>query len=313
LSRPEVLVVYKKSQLQLALEKRNARIQRLLKQADASVLPMRASHEAHRATLAEVEHALKVARIPHRRVYRARLRAPMTEGKLVVSVGGDGTLLDTSHKVGQSAVIGVNSDTAHSVGFLCAAHRGNFAGLLEELLRGWWQPTEVRRLHGTIDGAPLPFPVLNDILLAHKNPAATSRYLMEYAGIIEDHKSSGVWVSTAAGSTAAMASAGGDVVDLDDARFQLRVREPFIADGPAMRLESLWLTAHEEVLLTSKMREGRVYLDGPHEVFDLPTGARLLLHNRALPLRLYTTDDMRRRRQQARANQQPQPTHQETR
>lgn len=302
MSRPEVVVVYKKSQLQLALEKRNSRIQRLLKRGDASVLPMRASHEAHLATLSEVERALRAAALPHRRVYRARLRPGMTEGKLVISVGGDGTLLDTSHKVRNAAVLGVNSDTAHSVGFLCAAHRGTFAGLLDDIVSGRWKPTSVHRLHGDIDGVELPFPVLNDILVAHRNPAATSRYIIAHGGLIEDHKSSGVWVSTAAGSTAAMASAGGEIVELDDERCQLRVREAFVADGPRLALESLWLTHREEVVMTSKMREGRVYLDGPHEVFPLPMGARLRVHNRAPPLRLYSTEDMKRRRAQARKN-----------
>lgn len=302
MSHREALVVYKKSQLQLALEKRNSRIQRLLKKGDASVAPMAAAHDAHQATLAEVERALDAADVPHRRVYRARLRPQMTEGKLIVSVGGDGTLLDASHKVTHAPVLGVNSDTAHSVGFLCAAHRGSFAALLEQILLGAWSPTAVRRLNAFIDDVALPFPVLNDILVAHRNPAATSRYLIEHEGIIEDHKSSGVWVSTAAGSTAAMASAGGSIVPLDDARCQLRVRESFVADGPTVRLGALWLGPGERAILTSKMREGRVYLDGPHEVYPLPMGARLQIENHAPPLNLYATDEMRRRREQARIN-----------
>lgn len=298
----QVVVVYKKSQLQLAMEKRNSRIKRLLKRGDPSVLPMQAAHDAHEATVAEVERALKSAKISFKRVYRARLRTAMTEGRLIVSVGGDGTLLDTSHKLTTQHVLGVNSDTTHSVGFLCAAHRGTFAQQLESILTGTWKPTAVRRLYGSIDGEDLPFPVLNDVLVAHKNPAATSRYLIEHGGVVEDQKSSGIWVSTAVGSTAAMASAGGDVVDIHDERCQLRVREPFVADGPPLTLASLWLRPEQDVVVTSKMREGRVYLDGPHEVVDLPMGARLALHGRAPPLQLFTTPEMKARRDIARAN-----------
>jgi NAD+ kinase len=302
-SRLEALVVYKKSQLRLALEKRNSRIQRLMKQGDPSVAPMKAAHDAHEATLVEVERALKEAGLPAKRVYRARLRPAMTEGRVVISVGGDGTLLDASHKVRGAPVLGVNSDPAHSVGFLCAAHRGSFARLLAAILDDRLAPTPVRRLTASIDDVVLPFPVLNDILVAHKNPAATSRYLISHDGLVEDHKSSGVWISTPAGSTAALSSAGGDILELDDARCQLRVREPFVADGPAMRLGNLWLAPDEDVVITSKMREGRVYLDGPHEVFDLPMGARLSLNGRAPPLQLYATDEMRRRRSEARSQQ----------
>ncbi len=307
--RPDVLIVYKKSLLQLAAEKHNTRIQRLLHKRDPSVAPMQASHEAHDATLVEVERALKAERVEHKKVYRARLKPEMIDGKLVVSVGGDGTLLDASHKVVDQSVLGVNSDPGHSVGFLCAGHRGNFAALLADLLSDAWRPTPVRRLSGTIDDEPLPFPVLNDVLVAHKNPAATSRYFIEHRarqkwGSVEDHRSSGVWVSTAAGSTAAVASAGGTVVELDDERCQVRVREPFLADGPPLALASFWLERGDAVAVTSKMREGRVYLDGPHEAFDLPTGARLLLQDRAPPLMLYATDDMKRRRELARKNQE---------
>jgi NAD+ kinase len=298
----QVVVVYKKSQLRLALEKRNNRIKRLLKRGDPSVLPMQAAHDAHEATLAEVQRALKAAKITAKTVYRASLRSKMTEGRLVVSVGGDGTLLDASHKIRASHVLGVNSDTAHSVGFLCAAHRGTFAAQLDEILSGKWQPTPLRRIHGAIDDEPLPFPVLNDVLMAHKNPAATSRYLIEHKGVVEDHKSSGIWMATAAGSTAAMASAGGDVVDIDDERCQMRVREPFVADGPLLQLAQVWLKPDDDIVVASKMREGRVYLDGPHEILELPMGARLSLHGRAPPLHLFATSEMKARRDVARKN-----------
>lgn len=300
--RAEVVVVYKKSQLQLALEKRNSRIKRLLKRGDASVLAMQAAHDAHKATLVEVERALKASKTVFRRVYRARLKPAMSLGKLVISVGGDGTLLDTSHKVGASPVLGVNSDTTHSVGFLCAAHRGTFATQLDAILGARWLPTAVRRLQGMVDDEALPFPVLNDVLVAHKNAAATSRYLIEHAGVVEDHRSSGVWISTAAGSTAAMAAAGGEVMALDDDRCQARVREPFVADGPRLRLASLFLEPPDHVVIVSKMREGRVFLDGPHEALELPMGARLVLHGRAPPLQLFTTPEMAARREVARAS-----------
>jgi NAD+ kinase len=263
---------------------------------------MRAAHDAHEATLDEVESAIERAGVVAKRVYRARLKPMMTEGKLVVSVGGDGTLLDASHKVRVAPVLGVNSDTKHSVGFLCAANRETFGALLDQVLSGTWKPTPVRRLAGFIDEMPLPFPVLNDVLMAHKNPAATSRYLIEHRGVMEDHKSSGVWVSTAAGSTAAIASAGGSIVALDDERCQLRVREPFVADGPKLALSAVWMPPDDQVVVTSKMREGRVYLDGPHEVFELPMGARLVLHGRAPALRLFVTEEMKRRREVATQN-----------
>jgi NAD+ kinase len=130
----------------------------------------------------------------------------------------------------------------------------------------------------------------------------TSRYLIEHGGRAEDHKSSGIWAATAAGSSAAMASAGGNILDLDDPRTQVRVREPFVADGPPLLLTHLHLD-DDEVVVTSKMREARVYLDGPYAIYELPMGGRLTLSGNAAPLRLFATSEMHARRVQARQRQ----------
>ena len=44
--------------------------------------------------------------------------------------------------------------------------------------------------------------VINDVLIAHKNPAATSRYLLELNKTKEEQRSSGIWIATPMGSTA---------------------------------------------------------------------------------------------------------------
>jgi NAD+ kinase len=308
--RLPVTLVYKKSQLALALENKNARIQGLLDDDDVSVRPMRDADEAHNATLAAVTQALRKAKLPTKRIYRARLRPEHCEGRLLVTVGGDGTLLDASHKV-QGAfaggpagcALGVNSDTAHSTGFLCAARGDTFAAVLDDILSGALEPTRVRRLSGHIDGVPLPFPVLNDVLVSHKNPAATSKYIVTALSHSEEHKSSGAWLSTATGSTAAMSSAGGVVQTLSDQRLQWRVRELFrepaldVVTRPQWRLDAFFIDGDDEVVITSKMREGRVWLDGPHWSADLAMGARLTLHGRVAPLPLYATAAMGQRRE----------------
>lgn len=312
-AKPEVILVYKKSQLALALENKNARIQALIDADDVSVRPMLKADEAHGRALKDVEAALRTAGCKVKRVYRARLTSSHCRGRLLVTVGGDGTLLDASHKVeggDDGAAVGVNSDTARSTGFLCAADAASFPALLDEILSGRLQPTPVRRLAGSVDGKALPFPVLNDLLISHKNPAQTSKYIVEHNGVLEDHKSSGAWICTATGSTAAMSSAGGEIQALDDTRLHWRVRELF-REPPSDRQDAraLWQLADfffdgddkviDEVAVTSKMREGRVWLDGPYTSVDLPMGARLVVHGRCPPLQLYATPAMARRRQAA--------------
>ncbi|HEY1101740.1 MAG TPA: NAD(+)/NADH kinase, partial [Myxococcota bacterium] len=240
-------------------------------------------------------------------IYRARLRPEDTKNRLVVTVGGDGTVLDTSHRiVDDSVVLGVNSDPSRSIGFFCAATADSFADVLAEVLSGRLAPHRLQRLTGSIDDKPFPFPALNEILIGHKSPASTSRYLVERDGVVVDHKSSGVYVATAAGSTAAMRSAGGEVQQLDDTRLQWRTRE-LLTLTPSSSTQTVAPPVHDRfffggddvVTVTSRMREGRVWLDGPHVALELPMGARLKVSGRCPPLSLVVTAAMRRRRQLA--------------
>lgn len=298
----EALLVYKKSKLALYVqEKRNKRIGQLVEEGASIVENLRPAHEAHAGTLEHVKRTLQEAGVSYRTCYRARLKPEETVGRLVITVGGDGTVLDASHKIASAPVLGVNSDPTRSVGFLCAATKDTFASLLDDVLAGRLLPTKVHRLHGTLDdGArgpePLPFPVLNEILVAHRNPAATVRYRIEARGHAEAHKSSGVWIAAPAGSTAAIASAGGRIQPIDDERWQLRVREPYLADLATEELLDLLLDPKERVRITSKMPQGVLYLDGPHVRLPFPVGAVLELTGDGPPLPLYVTDQMRERR-----------------
>lgn len=302
-TRPlEALLVYKKSKLSLYVqEKRNKRIGQLVEEGASIVENLRPAHEAHKATLEHVKRTLQEAGVSYRTCYRPRLKPEETEGRLIITVGGDGTVLDASHKITRAHVLGVNSDPERSVGFLCAATKETFPALLADVLAGRLLPTDVRRLHGTLDeGAsgpqPLPFPVLNEILVAHRNPAATVRYRIEARGHAEAHKSSGVWIAAPAGSTAAIASAGGRIQPVDDERWQLRVREPYLADLESEELLDLMLEPDERVRLTSKMPQGVIYLDGPHVRLPFPVGAVLEVTGAGPPLSLYVTEAMRERR-----------------
>src|SRR5215470_17894056 len=57
----------------------------------------------------------------------ATLRRQLALADLVISVGGDGTLLGASHYVRGGMIIGVNSAPGDSVGHFCATNRKNFA------------------------------------------------------------------------------------------------------------------------------------------------------------------------------------------
>jgi NAD+ kinase len=298
----EALVIYKKSKFDLYVnERKNERYLELLENKDASVAHLQDAHEVNKGTLEGVKAALKARGISFKTRYRARVTKKDCRDRLIITVGGDGTLLDASSRITNAWTLGVNSDPSRSVGFLCAANGETFAHTLDRVLDGDLRPSPVTRLRVEIDGHAKS-PVLNDVLVTHKNPAATTQLVLKHDGHAEKFKSSGVWISGPAGSTAAMASAGGFIQDLDDPRIQVKVREPFWADGPRPRLLSFFIEPGEALEVESRIRAGAVYLDGPHKRHQFPIGAHLTVSADAPPLWLIANGHMRERRDRMRAD-----------
>jgi NAD+ kinase len=128
--------------------------------------------------------------------------------------------------------------------------------------------------------------VLNDALFSHLSPAATTRYAIRFRAREEEHKSSGVWVATAAGSTAAIRSAGGREQPISSKHLQFVVREPYQRGKAAYRVRKGLIGPHERLELQSQMRAGRLYLDGPRIWHAVEIGSRLELSRSDEPLLL---------------------------
>ncbi|MES1210744.1 MAG: NAD(+)/NADH kinase, partial [Acidobacteriota bacterium] len=120
----------------------------------------------------------------------ARARRAIGRARLVITAGGDGTLLSASQWVSGAAVLGINSAPSSSVGYLSVARRATIARTLARIDRGTLVPQAVTRLEVEIGGKILP-PALNDVLIAHDRPAATSRYRLFFGRKSERHRSSG--------------------------------------------------------------------------------------------------------------------------
>ncbi|MBI1969868.1 NAD(+)/NADH kinase, partial [Candidatus Woesearchaeota archaeon] len=148
-----------------------------MEQSSEDVARMRKSHEEQKRTLETVMGELTKQGIAYETAHRAQLgemRERMQEYDLVVTVGGDGTFLEASHYVEHTPMLGVNSDSNHSVGFYCATNGEHFAELLQNLNQT--PKTTVSRLEIILQGKKISEPVLNDVLIAHHNPAAMTRY-----------------------------------------------------------------------------------------------------------------------------------------
>jgi NAD+ kinase len=178
-------------------------------------------------------------------------------------------------------------------------------------------------------------PALNDLLVANPSPAAVSRFRMgwlspvaedgveddltgnpydqgtplpskygttRFGGVLYDVSnslnvwSSGMWVSTSIGSTAAMAAAGGQIMDPDSTNLQYLIREHMIEpnqendNGEPIRREDVdngMLESGQKMHLRWSSQKGRIFIDGSHLTHNLELGDEILIDNLAPPLQMY--------------------------
>ncbi|MBX3246201.1 MAG: NAD(+)/NADH kinase [Myxococcales bacterium] len=288
--RPRVLVIYKKTAFQRWEAETDPRLRRLLREGDASVAKLRSAHESHLATLELARDALR--KLGARATFRHRHEREDEGFDLVVTLGGDGTLLWTSHTVDATTpMVAINSSPETSVGYFCAGDRDEVGELLERALAGELRPTKLTRMRVDVDGEVVHTRVLNDVLFCHECPAATTRMLLCHGGEEVSHACSGVWIGPAAGSTAAQRSAGGKVLPIGSRKLQWIVREPFSPELPdrepeAIRLAKGIVLDGETLRLKSKIREGRLYFDGAQKVARVDVGCEVTFSRSEEPLTL---------------------------
>jgi len=128
----------------------------------------------------------------------------------IVSVGGDGTILRTIHKMADPLpILGINMGT---LGFLVDVEPRDATETLKRLLSGF-VVDERSRLKLLLNGVCMPR-ATNEIAFLTASPAKMIEFEIIVDGaLMEDFRADGVIVATSTGSTAYAMSAGGPIVD----------------------------------------------------------------------------------------------------
>lgn len=163
---------------------------------------------------------------------------------------------------------------------------------LDDILENRTMPSEVARMSISINSQRLSTSALNDVLISHPCPATVSRFSFrickqgEHCSSLVHSRSSGLRVSTAAGSTAAMQSAGGCVMPILSKDLQYKVREP-ISPGANSGLMHGFIRFNESMEIKYYSKEGLIYIDGSHAVFAAQFGDTIELSSTAPTLKLF--------------------------
>ncbi|NTV29320.1 MAG: hypothetical protein HGA80_04485 [Candidatus Omnitrophica bacterium] len=279
---PKVLVVYKRSSLEVA----GKSLPSLSKVKDFI-----ANHSRHKETLYVIEHNLNELGLKYKKISRNK-KIDYSIYNIIITVGGDGTLLEAARNTGSNQLLlGVNSDPNWSIGKFCHSNADNFKKIMSRIINKTANINKLHKLKVVIQdhkSSTKTIECLNDILVCHANPAAMGRYKIFINRQAEEHRNSGIWISSAAGSTGAILSAGGIRVPKESRSIQYRPRELYNLKGNLYKLTGGLISPGKVIKLQSMMSQGRIFVDGAHVHYAFPYGCRAIVSSSSNYINLVT-------------------------
>ena len=254
---------------------------KLEKLQPAYVKKLSESERAHKVATEAIKEILAMHGLNLSVYPEGTVNSDIEKADIVISIGGDGTFMSASHYLKKTPILGINSSPGNSIGRYCYLkfdpNSTVFLESLENILSGDYQPRSLDRLELVTENETLPLKIINDVLISESNPATLSRYHIKFGSTGEFQRSSGIWVSTASGSSAAYQSSGGNLFispDENNTRhFAFNVREPCASDQ--LKVLSGKVSSGNQLTIISAMAKGSLFMDGDYQRRELPIGAEL--------------------------------------
>lgn len=250
--------------------------------ADSDFADYENEHETYHASLtslkAQLEAYIKV-QVIDRTFLPNFIFAP---SDVVVPVGQDGLVANTAKYALGHPIVGVNPDPTRFDGVLLPFNISTAVPAVEKAVGGKAKIKTVTLAEARLnDGQRLL--AFNDLFVGNRTHVS-ARYRIEISGVSENHSSSGVLISTGAGSTGWLSSifnmaAGLEAITgtaanrpnpmpWDDTRLCYVVREPFISKVSQAGLVAGIIDDGERILLESNMpTNGVIFSDGIEQDF----------------------------------------------
>ena len=144
---------------------------------------------------------------------------------------------------------------------------------------------KIQRLEAYISNKKIKELALNEFYVASVKDYHTARYFLNIRGKKERQKSSGVLISTPAGSNAWVKSAGGKILPLNSNKFEYLVREPYCGRVSAKcTLVAGILNKNEKIGVIFESSEGVLIADSLSKEHKFKAGQKVTIKLSKNPL-----------------------------
>lgn len=219
IDRSKILVIAKRTKIECDMQRMGKTYNQILEWYDQGSEDKSRIVASHARQLAVREKVIALLS-PEQVIFRDDLKQhDIPRASLVVALGGDNHFQYVSQLVeGETPVLGLNSDPKTSFGALLSYNVEQFETVLKNLVAGIYSFAPWTRLDVEINGKRLP-PAMCDLFLGETERKYMSRHtltirtsngspLYNSGGRGIEQKSSGVLISTGAGSTSWIQAAG---------------------------------------------------------------------------------------------------------
>ena len=275
----KIVLVTRKTRLDELVERFNTRAQAqfYIEHAGGDFSAYVAEHDAYQQSLEVVRRSIE-AGLKIQVMDRALVPSYVfAKSDLIVTLGQDGLVANTAKYVGGQPIIAVNPDPNRFDGILLPFHSGDLRPNLERALAGKSLMRAITLAEARLkDGQRLL--AFNDLFIG-AGTHISARYRIRHGDQRENHSSSGIIVSTGAGSTGWLSSIfnetsgileflGGAPVkpirmEWEEDRLLFIVREPFVSRQSQATIVAGTILPEAPLALESQMPTGGViFSDG---------------------------------------------------
>ncbi|MCU0860393.1 MAG: NAD(+)/NADH kinase [Thermoplasmata archaeon] len=256
---------------------------------------IRTRHDAHYESLDRIRRILTERGIHFSRSYMPYSEYEDFRGKdLIISVGGDGTVLNSSQYVmDRTPMLTVRSDRK-SAGVLCMVDAQDFERAIDRIIEDEFEVQDWTRVEGRFGSRRLF--ALNEVFVGARHSPSMARYEIAHDGRTESQMSSGVVITTGTGSTGWYANIPGSGGSFPRTAKELRfiVREHNLAGD--YRLTEGTIEQGGSLTVRSKMNvDGCISFDGDYgkRMFEFKRGSLLRVKAARLPVRVVSVNGRR--------------------